>query len=117
MRTITTEFSITKLRGYSWRVSLAYGEDGKIHGQITETYVCTDDNYTAVPEGQKNFPVELNPELQGLLDNLLGQIIQAAADREEVDPEMIPEQVEVSPEAVTNAIASPVKISRIEVIR
>ncbi len=90
MRKITQEMVLNALRGYRWEVGIVVAPpapvgDGKAHAQITEVYVCTDDNYTAVPEGQKRNILTLTAAEQTAVDNFVRKYLLQAVNREQMD--------------------------------
>ena len=85
MRTITKSITLTQVEGYGWQVAITFDEDGIPHAQVTETYVVTDENYSAVPEGQQQLPVVLPEDEQALLDALVLRALKQATEREGVD--------------------------------
>ncbi len=79
------EMNLTQMRGYRWEVSAGVDSEGNKHAVITEIYVVTDDNYTAVPEGLQRRAVEIIPGQQIILDNIFKDERIAAANRENVE--------------------------------
>lgn len=92
-RTISLgQITLTKIRNYHWRIAAAVTEEGAKYAAVTEIYVVTDDAYSAVPEGQRALPVPLTPLQQQQLNQLFRGFCLQAAEREQVEPEIIPDQ-------------------------
>lgn len=82
---------LTTLRGYHWIVQPVIWSDGRRDVRVEEVFVVTDVGYSHAPEGQRRRELPLTDVERRALRQVFRKYILAAAQEQQVDPEIEPE--------------------------